>query len=141
MNSINTKNCIKFGGTLFNEEYWCWHWYDSVWTNIEIPSEKYYKKNDLQIADYLLETYSEYAEGGYMTIYNEIVIKMTHYYIDGGFSATRSNKKLFDDDYFQKNFRKSVMKDTMLHLEKKRKHYVNDQCNYLEVLDKGRNVF
>lgn len=131
----------KFGDALYSmKEYW--HWYDSDGSNIEMPNQEkiLQEKNDLQIADYLLETHSEYAEGGYMTIYNEIVMNDLHYYTRWwDFCNTIQTRNYFDDDYFQ-NFRKSVMKDTML-LGGEKAYYVNDQCNYLKGVGQGEEMY
>ncbi len=119
-----------------------WHWYDFNGTDSEMPSQENIaqEKNDLEFAEYFLDIHSETGEGGYMNIHDEIVMNVLHYYKRWwGFCDTIQTRNYFEDDYFQ-NFRKSVMKDTLL-LGGEKAYYVNDQCNYLKGVGQGEEMY
>lgn len=124
----------KFGESLFDKkEYWWWYDADEMPSQERIVEEK----KEFHFADYYLHIHSENAkEGGYMNIHDEIVSNDLHYYSRWwSFCDTIQLRDYFSDNYFQ-NFRKSVMKDTLL-LGGEKAYFVNDQCNHLKGVGQG----
>jgi len=131
----------KYGDALFKmKEYW--FWYDFERYNDEMPNiEKIeLEKREIEIAEYHLDNHAETGESSYMYIHNEIVSSDLHYYTRWwNFCGTIQSREYFDDEYYQ-NFRKSVMKDTLL-LGGNKAYFVNDQCRHLKGVGGGEEMY
>lgn len=123
----------KFGESLFDKkEYWWWYDDDEMPSQERIAEEK----KEFHITNYFLDIHSETAESSYLTIYDEIVSSDLHYYSRWwSFCDTIQLRDNFENRYFQ-NFRKLVMKDTLL-LGGEKAYFVNDQCNHLKGVGQG----
>lgn len=131
----------KYGEKVFGMKGY-WYWYDFERYNNEMPnSEKIeQEKKELQIVEFHLYNYSETGESSYMFIYSDIASNDLHYYTRWwDFCDNIQKREYFEGAYYQ-NFRKSVMKDTLL-LGGNKAYFVNDQCRHLEGVGQGEEMY
>ncbi len=131
----------KHGDALFEiMEYW--YWFDFKQFNKDKPSNEQIEleKRAIQLKSYTLDYHSEMEENGFMSIYDEIIVNDLHYYSKWWeFCKTIQERNYFDDDDYQ-NFRKQIMKDTLLFGGNKA-YFVNDQCSHLKGVGQGDEMY